>query len=87
MTSTHHRWQKTHLPHHYKDYHALRNKHFRTICYAKDSLWKEYLSQVGGADIWAAFHYTNPHHAQAMLPIISQVGTETHLCIDFESKV
>jgi hypothetical protein len=87
MMSAHHRWQKMHLPHHHEDYYALQNKHFRIIHYAKDSLWKEYLSQAAGADIWAAFCYTNYHCAQATPPIISQVGTETCLCMDFESKV
>jgi hypothetical protein len=87
MTRAHHRWQKTQLPHHHEDYCTLRNKHFRTIRYAKDPLWKEYLSQAEGADIWAAFCYTNPHCTQATPPIMSQVGTETRLCMDFESKV
>jgi hypothetical protein len=87
MMSARHQWQKMYLPHHHEDYWTLRNKHFRTIRYAKDSLWKDYLFQAGGVDIWAAFHYTNPHRAQATLPIMSQVGTKTRLCMDFESKV
>jgi hypothetical protein len=28
ITRARRRWQKTHLPHHYEDYHTLRNKHF-----------------------------------------------------------
>jgi hypothetical protein len=39
-------WQRMHLPHHHVDYCSLRNEHFRRIRYAKDSLWKEYLSQA-----------------------------------------
>jgi hypothetical protein len=37
MTSARRRWQKMHLPHHHVDYGTLRNKHLRTIRYAKDS--------------------------------------------------
>jgi hypothetical protein len=75
------------LPHHPADYCSLYNEHFHCICYAKDSLWKEYLSQAEGMDIWAAFHYTNPYHTQITLPIHSIAGDVTHLCMDFESKV
>jgi hypothetical protein len=80
-------WQTIHLPHHHADYRSLRNEHFRHIRYAKDSLWKEYLSQAGGADIWAVFRYTNPRRTQITPPIHSTVGDETHLYVDFESKV
>jgi hypothetical protein len=87
MSQAHWTWQRIHLPHQHADYCSLCNEHFCHICHTKDSLWKEYLSQAEGADIWAVFRYTNPHHTQITPPIRSMVGDETHLYVDFDSKV
>jgi hypothetical protein len=48
----------------HQNYHQLHNKYFHTIRHTKAAKWKEYLSQVEGMDMWAAFRYTNPQKAQ-----------------------
>jgi hypothetical protein len=60
MTHTRRKWKQTRLLDHHSDFKTLRNAYFRQIRHAKDKLWKEYLAQAEGADIWAAFRYTNP---------------------------
>jgi hypothetical protein len=50
-------------------------------------MWKEYLSQAEGPDVWTALRFTNPRKAQ-MTPELRTVhnGTES-VCTNFESKV
>jgi hypothetical protein len=80
-------WKRMRLPTHHAEFKTLRNTHFHQICHVKDSLWKEYLSQAEGADVWAAFKYTNPCRAQLTTPIEMMENGEQRLCMDFQSKI
>jgi hypothetical protein len=50
-------------------------------------MWKEYLSQAEGPDIWTVLQFTNPRKAQ-MIPELHTIynGTES-ICTNFETKV
>jgi hypothetical protein len=50
-------------------------------------MWKEYLSQAEGLDIWIVLQFTNPRKAQ-MMPELCTIhnGTES-ICTNFETKV
>jgi hypothetical protein len=69
MSQAQHCWKRTCLPIYHAKFKTLRNTHFCQIRHTKDLLWKEYLSQAEGADVWAAFKYTNPCRAQLTPPI------------------
>jgi hypothetical protein len=57
------------------------------IRHAKDSMWKEYLAQAEGTDVWAAFRFTNPKRAQLTPALRTTVNDTEHICTDFLSKV
>jgi hypothetical protein len=50
-------------------------------------MWKEYLSQAEGADVWVAFRFTNPKRAQLTPALRTTVNDTEHICTDFLSKV
>jgi hypothetical protein len=87
MNHARRRWKRTHNDTHHQEFRQLRNTYYRTIPHAKDSMWKEYLSQAEGPDVWTALRFTNPRKAQ-MTPELHTVhnGTES-ICTDFETKV
>jgi hypothetical protein len=45
------RWKRTRNDTHQQEFHQLCNTYYHTIRHAKDSMWKEYLSQVQGPDV------------------------------------
>jgi hypothetical protein len=87
MSHARHRWKCTRNDTHHQEFHQLRNTYYRTIRHAKDSMWKEYLSQAEGTDVWTALRFTNPRKAE-MTPELCTVhnGTKS-VCTDFETKV
>jgi hypothetical protein len=50
-------------------------------------MWKEYLSQVEGLDVWTALKFTNPRKAQMMLELHTVHNSTKSICTDFETKV
>jgi hypothetical protein len=76
-----------HLTAHHLDYKLQRNAHFHAIRHAKDSIWKECLSQAEGPDVWAAFRFTNPRKAQLTPELRTMNAGTEKVCADFESKV
>jgi hypothetical protein len=54
------RWKCTRNDTYHEEFRHLRNTYYHTIRHAKDSMWKEYLSQAEGPDVWTALRFTNP---------------------------
>jgi hypothetical protein len=87
MNQARRRWKRTRLPTHHQEYKQHRNTYFCMIRHAKDSMWKEYLSQAEGMDVWSAFRFTNPKRAQLTPALCTTVNDTEHICTDFLSKV
>ena len=68
-------WKRTRTEDVHGPYRQARNQYYRMIKKARSELWKKYLSEAEGKDIFTALKYTNPRHAQRT-PVLQHDGEQ-----------
>jgi hypothetical protein len=53
----------------HNDYKALLNQYFRAIRIVKQPVWKEFLANAHGTDIFTALRFTKPRKAERTPPV------------------